>query len=234
MANTAVDLAQGAAERMSADARRHFWYQSLLVLAAGLIGFLGLFKIRRNVIWPIVSLTVAMRELAAGKTDTDIPNAKRRDELGAMARAVEIFKQAAVENARMRTEQDQMAARSNAARQATAAALTKAFDAKVGKLVQSLNTSAGDMEETARSMSGTAEEAGQVSKLATAFAEQTSNNVRDMAAATDKFTISAREIGSRVSTSVSLVGKAVDDTRRTDTAVRILSQRSERIEQVVS
>jgi methyl-accepting chemotaxis protein len=233
VANTAVDLAQGAAERMSADARRHFWYQSLLVLAAGLIGFLGLFKIRRNVIGPIVTLTVAMRQLAAGNTDTEIPNTKRRDELGAMARAVEIFKQAAIENARLRIQKDQMTARTNAARQAAAVQLTKAFDAKVGKLVHSLKTSVGDMEETARSMSETAEEAGQVSKLATAFAEQTSNNVREMAAATDKFTSSAREIGSRVSTSVGLVGQAVDDTRRTDDAVRILSQRSERIEQVV-
>jgi methyl-accepting chemotaxis protein len=233
VANTAVDLAQAAAERMSADARRHFRYQSLLVFAAVLIGLLGLVKVRRNVIAPIVTLTVAMRQLAAGNTDTEIPNTKRLDELGAMARAVEIFKQAAIENARLRIQQDQMTARTNAARQAAAAQLTKAFDAKVGKLVQSLRTSAGDMEETARSMSETAEEAGQVSKLATDFAEQTSSNVREMAAAADKFATSAREIGSRVSTSVCLVGKAVDDTRRTDNAVSILSQRSERIEQIV-
>ena len=233
VANTAVDLAQTAAERISAVARQHLWYQTVLVLAAVLIGFLGLFKIRRNVIAPVVTLTVAMRHLAAGDTDTEIPNTTRRDELGAMARAVEIFKQAAIENARLHVEQDQITARTKAARQTAAAQLTKAFDAKVGKLVQSLKTSASDMEETARSMSETAEEAGQVSKLATAFAERTSNNVREMAAATDKFATSAREIGSRVSASVSLVGKAVDDTRRTDNAVSILSQRSERIEQIV-
>jgi methyl-accepting chemotaxis protein len=233
VANTAVDLAQTAAERMSADARRHFWAQSLLVLVAVLIGSLGLFTIRRNVIAPIVTLTVGMRQLAAGNTGIEIPNTTRRDELGAMARAVEIFKQAAIENARLRIEQEQATARTSAARQAAAAQVTKAFDAKVGKLVQSLKTSSRDMEETARSMSETAEEVGQVSKLATAFAEQTSNNVRDMAAATDKFAASAREIGSRVSASVGLVGKAVDDTRRTDNAVRILSQRSERIEQIV-
>jgi methyl-accepting chemotaxis protein len=233
VANAAVDLAQTATERISADTRRHFWYQGLLVLTALVIGFLGLLKIRRNVISPIVALTVAMRRLAAGDTGTEIPNATRRDELGAMARAVEIFKQAAIENARLRVEQDQVTARTNAARQATAAQLTKAFDAKVGKLVQSLKTSAKDMEETARSMSETAEEAGQVSKLATTFAEQTSDNVREMAAAADKFAASAREIGSRVSASVSLVGKAVEDTRRTDNAVSILSQRSERIEQIV-
>jgi methyl-accepting chemotaxis protein len=233
VANTAVDLAQAAAEGMSADARRHLLYQSLLVLGAVLIGSLGLFKIRRNVIGPIAALTVAMRQLAAGNTDIEIPNTTRRNELGAMARAVEIFKQAAIENARLRVEQDQMTARTNGQRQAAAAKLAKAFDVKIGKLVHSLKVAAHEMEGTARSMSETAEEAGQVSMLATTFAERTSTNVREAAAATDKFAASAREIGSRVSTSASLVGKAVEDTRRTDKAVSVLSKRSERIEQVV-
>ena len=233
VANTAVDLAQAAAERMSADAQRHLLYQSFLVLVAVLVGFLGFFKIRRNVIRPIVTLTVAMRQLAAGDTGIETPNTTRQDELGAMARAVEIFKQAAIENARLRVEQDQTTARTNGERQAAAAKLAKAFDVKIGKLVQSLKIAAHEMEATARSMSETAEEAGQVSKLATAFAEQTSANVREAAAATDKFAASAREIGSRVSTSAGLVGKAVEDTRRTDSAVSVLSKRSERIEQVV-
>jgi len=102
VANTAVDLAQAAAERMSADAQRHLLYQGLLVLVSVLIGSLGLFKIRRNVIGPIAALTVAMRQLAAGNTNIEIPNTTWRNELGAMARAVEIFKQAAIENARLR------------------------------------------------------------------------------------------------------------------------------------
>jgi methyl-accepting chemotaxis protein len=174
-----------------------------------------------------------MRQLAAGNTDIEIPNTTRRNELGAMARAVEIFKQAAIENARLRVEQDQMTARTNGQRQAAAAKLAKAFDVKIGKLVHSLKVAAHEMEGTARSMSETAEEAGQVSMLATTFAERTSTNVREAAAATDKFAASAREIGSRVSTSASLVGKAVEDTRRTDKAVSVLSKRSERIEQVV-
>jgi len=233
VANTAVDLAQAAAERMSAEAQLHLVYQSLLVLVAVLIGSLGLFKVRRNVIGPIVTLTVAMRQLAAGNTGGDIPNATRGDELGAMARAVEIFKQAAIENAQLRVEQDQITARTNGQRQAAAAKLAKAFDVKIGKLVQSLKVAAHEMEGTARSMSETAEEAGQVSNLATAFAEHTSTNVREAAAAADKFAASAHEIGSRVSTSASLVRKAVDDTKRTDSAVSVLSKRSERIEQVV-
>jgi methyl-accepting chemotaxis protein len=82
-------------------------------------------------------------------------------------------------------------------------------------------------------MSTTAEQTGQASTVATTFAEQTSTNVRLVAAATDKLAKSAREIGSRALTSASLVAKAVEDTRRTGDAARVLSERSERIEQVV-
>jgi len=82
-------------------------------------------------------------------------------------------------------------------------------------------------------MSQTAEEAGQLTALATAFAKQTSTNVRKVAAATDKLAAFACEIGIRASTSASLVSKAVEDTKRTDGAVSVLSERSVRIEQVV-
>ncbi len=232
--NTAVDLAQTTAERMSADARRHLLYQSILVVMAVLIGFLGLFEIRRNVIEPIVTLTLAMRELAAGNTRVEIPTTTRRDELGAMAEAVEVFKQAAVENARLlRDERDRIAAKANSEKQATSAELARAFDAKIGNLVQLLKAAACEMECNARSMSTTAEQTGQASTVATTFAEQTSTNVRLVAAATDKLAKSAREIGSRALTSASLVAKAVEDTRRTGDAARVLSERSERIEQVV-
>jgi methyl-accepting chemotaxis protein len=233
VANAAVDLAQADAERMSADARRHLLYQSLLVLVTVLVGFLGLGTISKNIIRPIVILTLAMRQLAAGNTGVEIPGTSRRNELGAMAKAVEVFKYAAIENARLRVEQDRIAARINAEKQAAARELAKAFDAKIGNLVQSLQAAAREMEETARSMSQTAEEAGQLTTLATAFAEQTSTNVRKVAAATDKLASFAREIGARASTSAGLVSKALEEAKRTNGVVMVLSERSVRIEQVV-
>jgi methyl-accepting chemotaxis protein len=130
-------------------------------------------------------------------------------------------------------ELGKMAAKTNSEKQAAAAELAKAFDAKIGNLVQGLKSAAREMEGTARSMSGTAKEAGRVSTLATTFAEQTSTNVRQVAAATDKLAESAREIGSRAAASASLVTKAVEDTKHTDDAVQVMSDRSKRIEQVV-
>jgi len=233
VANTAVDLAQAVAESMSADAERQFVYQSILAFIAALIGILGFLAISRNIVRPIITLTLAMRELAAGDTSIRIPNTDRQDELGAMAKAVEVFKQAAIDNARLRDEQDRIAANNRAEKEAAAIKLAKTFDAKIGNLVQVLKSAAGEMEATARSMSETADKTDRVASLTTGFAEQTSANVRQIAAATDQLASSTREIGSQVSASANLVKKAVEDTKRTDNAVKVMSERSERIEQIV-
>jgi methyl-accepting chemotaxis protein len=233
VANTAVDLAQTGAERTSAEAKRRFLYQGLVGLAAVLIGAVGLVTITWRVIGPIVRLTDAMRQLAAGGTGVDVPCTRRQDELGAMARAVEVFKQSAIENTRLHVEQEEMATRSNLEKRAAAVELAKVFDAKVGNLVQSLKVAAGEMETTARAMSETAEETGRQTTLVASFSEQTSNDVRQVAAAADNLAGSAREIETQVSRSTSLVGKIVEDARRTDETVKTLSERSERIEQVV-
>ena len=123
--------------------------------------------------------------------------------------------------------------KANSEKQAAKTELARTFDVKIGNLVRVLKDRAREMEETAHSMSETAEEAGRVSTLATTFAERTSTNVRQVAAATDQLARSAREIGSRALSSTDLVTKAVQDARRTDDAVQVMSDRSKRIEQVV-
>jgi methyl-accepting chemotaxis protein len=233
VANTAVDLAQAGAEEMSADAKEHFLYQTLLVILSVVISGLALSAIRKKVIRPIALLTGAMQELAAGNTSVEIPNADLRGELGAMAHAVTVFKQAAIDNAQLRAEQDRMAAKVSAEKRAAAESLAKAFDAKIGILVQMLRTASSEMETTARSMVKIAEQADRISTQTTTFAEHTSDNVRQIAVATDQLAGAALEIGSRASSSAGLVEKAVQDTRRTDGVVRLLSERSERIEQIV-
>jgi methyl-accepting chemotaxis protein len=233
VANTAVDLAEARAKTVAAEAQRKFLYQGLLGLVAALIGSLGLVVISFRVISPFVRLTIAMKLLAAGDTNVSVPCTARRDELGDMAKAVEIFKEGAIENARLHAKQEDLAARTNAEKRAAAADLAKVFDAKIGNLIQSIKTSARELEVTARAMSGTAEETGKQTTLVTAFSDQTSANVQKVAAATEKLAASAREIDSQASTSAGLVGKAVADTQYTDGTVKVLSERSERIEQVV-
>jgi methyl-accepting chemotaxis protein len=87
------------------------------VLSMTLVASLVLaFSLLRSVVRPIGLLTAAMKRLANKDLDASIPGAQRRDELGAMAKAVEIFKMAAVENARLEREAAESTARADTER----------------------------------------------------------------------------------------------------------------------
>jgi methyl-accepting chemotaxis protein len=150
-----------------------------------------------------------------------------------MANAVEVFKQAGLDNARLRREQEEMKSRTDAKQRRATEELAQAFDAKIGNLVQYLKTSAGEMEATARMMSGMAEETGQQTKLVATFADRTSSNVERVAAATEQLCACASEIRAQVATSADIAGKAVVDARRTGETIKILSEGAEQIGQVV-
>jgi methyl-accepting chemotaxis protein len=233
VANTAIDLAQARAETASADAGHQFLKQSLSALTAVLICVVGLVTLSWYIVRPIVQLTATMKQLAAGSTGLHVPCVTRSDELGEMAKAVEVFKRSAIENARLHAAQQETAARTTAEKQAAAVELASAFNAKVGNLVGSLSTAAREMETTARTMSQAADEAGRQATVVTSFAEQTSTNVHKVAVASDRLAASAHEIEAQVSSSAALVGKAVANTQRTDGTVKILSDRSERIDQIL-
>jgi methyl-accepting chemotaxis protein len=233
VANTAIDLAQARAETASAEAGRQFLKQSLSALTAVLICVIGLVTLSWHIVRPIVQLTATMKQLAAGSTGLRVPCVTRSDELGEMAKAVEVFKRSAIENARLHVAQQEAAARTTAEKRAAAVELARAFNAKVGNLIESLSTAAREMESTARTMTQAADEAGQQATVVTSFAEQTSTNVHKVAVASDRLAASAHEIEAQVSSSAALVGKAVANTQRTDGTVKILSDRSERIDQIL-
>ncbi|WP_246707903.1 HAMP domain-containing protein, partial [Rhizobium ruizarguesonis] len=69
------------------------------LLVAGAIAF-----VLTGIANPITEITTSMRRLAEGDTNSSIPFAARADEIGSMAGAVEIFRQAAIANKRMEME----------------------------------------------------------------------------------------------------------------------------------
>ncbi len=94
------------AETMVGEAmsRTAFW---LLSIAMGLgVAGVGLIILlaSRTLVTPLVRLTTAMTALAGGRTDLAIPGAARTDEIGAMARATETFRQAVEAKARLEAD----------------------------------------------------------------------------------------------------------------------------------
>ena len=201
---------------------------------AVLLGLLLSVLIGRGISGPVGRLTAAMRALAEGRLDTPIPARERADELGAMARTLEVFRDGMREAAALRARQVVQAQEAEAARRAALRGLADGFEAKVGQLVGSVAEAAGGLRATASAMEGTARQTnGQTSTVASA-AEQASANVQTVAVAAEELSVSTGEIGRQVAQSAAIAGRAVADARRTDQVVRALAEGAQQIGEVVN
>lgn len=219
------------------DLEQRFWDQFKLValLGAGLIAILGFsaYFLSRGLVIPVRNLTAVMGRLADGDTAAEIPATEHKDEIGSMARTVEVFKEALIAN-REAHEQSRQEAEAKALRGQQIDALTKSFEKDVEALTRALSEASGRMEQTAKSMTAVAEQTNDRSaKLATA-ADQTSTNVQAVAAATEEVSASIREIAGQVAQSSKIAAKAVEDAKRTDVIVQALSSGATKIGEVVS
>ena len=199
----------------------------LLLLGAGLAFLIG-----RSLVGPITAMTQAMVKLASGDLAVVVPERGRGDEIGDMAKAVEVFKQNALHAAELGAEQHK-AGLAKEERAGRLAALVRAFEEQVGGFVGQLSSSSGELEATARSMSGTAEQTNGRAVTVAAAAEQASAGVQTVAAASEQLSASIGEIGRQVAQSAAMSGRAVEEARRTNEIVRALSDGAQRIGQVV-
>jgi methyl-accepting chemotaxis protein len=201
---------------------------AVLIASAGMI-----VMVRRRVCAPIVGLTTRMTQLADGDVAGEIPGAERSDEIGAMAAAVQVFKDNMIRADRLAAEKQ--AENDGKMRRAQALDdLTRAFEAKVTELVGGLSRASATMESTAQSMTSTAAQTNSQAAVVAAASEQTSSNVQTVASATEELTSSIAEIGRQVAQSTEIAARAVDNARRTGDTARALAEGAQKIGDVVT
>ncbi|MDA9531663.1 methyl-accepting chemotaxis protein [Bradyrhizobium sp. CCBAU 25338] len=201
---------------------------AVLIASAGMI-----VMVRRRVCAPIVGLTTRMTQLADGDVAGEIPGAERTDEIGAMAAAVQVFKDNMIRADRLAAEKQ--AENDGKMRRAQALDdLTRAFEAKVTELVGGLSQASATMESTAQSMTSTAAQTNSQAAVVAAASEQTSSNVQTVASATEELTSSIAEIGRQVAQSTEIAARAVDNARRTGDTARALAEGAQKIGDVVT
>ncbi|MDH6258820.1 HAMP domain-containing methyl-accepting chemotaxis protein [Bradyrhizobium sp. BR13661] len=227
------DNAEQILSGASAAARTSFTI-ALVGLLAVLIASAGLIvMVRRRVCAPIVSLTTRMSRLADGDVAEEIPGAERSDEIGAMATAVQVFKDNMIRADRLAAEKQ--AENDGKMRRAQALdELTRAFEAKVTELVGGLSQASSTMESTAQSMTSTAAQTNSQAAIVAAASEQTSTNVQTVASATEELSLSIAEIGRQVAQSTEIAARAVDNARRTGDTARALAEGAQKIGDVVT
>jgi methyl-accepting chemotaxis protein len=219
---------------MLATVARTVALQKLTAGLALLIGGLIAFLIGRGVVRPVAGMTAAMHKLSAGDTGVDIPSRDARDEIGAMAKAVEVFRQHALDRTRLETEQVEQRQRAEADKRAALTGLADNLEAKVGQMIGALAAAATRLQKIAQTMSGVAEQTSEGAGAAATAAGNTSGNVQALAASAEELVASVAEIGRQVAQSATMTGKAVEEAKRTDGTVRALADAAQRIGEVVS
>ncbi|MBB5694304.1 methyl-accepting chemotaxis protein [Muricoccus pecuniae] len=210
-------------------------YRNLLI-AAGLGALvsagLALLLMQSGVSRPIIALSARMRELEAGDKTSPIPGTGRHDEVGAMAAAVEMFREGLIAADRLAAE----SAEARAAREKRAAqvdTLVRGFEERVSGMVGILSSASTELEATARSMSGIAEQGSTRAGEVLAAAEQAGDGVQTVASAAEELSASITEISRQVTQASGVAQRAVSNARQTDATVRVLAEGASRIGEVV-
>ncbi len=209
----------------------------VLLVSAAIATILGigisLVLANRGIARPIVALTSAMHSMAGGNLAVNLPDADRRDEIGAMIGAVTGFRNDLAERHRLQAEAEQRDSQLADERRRMMAEIAANFERQVGELVSSLSIAATDMQMTAAAMSGSAGETRDAAGELSQAAGQTTDNVQTVAGATEELATSAREIGERIATASRLASEAVGQVDRTDRDVQTLATGSQTIGDIV-
>ena len=208
------------------------WVSIAALILAALTLCFALWTTIRQTIQPLHRLTDAMRRLSSGELDVVVPGASRRDELGGMAQAVEVFKQNAIENthltAQTLSEQGRKEERARAVEH-----MIRSFDAAASEAMRCVTGTTQNLTETARMVAGVANRTDQEAGQASNAAQSTSASVQTVASATEELSITAKEIASQVAASADAAGRAVEGAQRTDAKVQTLAGGAARIGAVV-
>jgi methyl-accepting chemotaxis protein len=196
------------------------------VLAGYLIGQFGIVK-------PINLLKSVMEAFARNNLTAEVPGTDRRDELGDMARTVEVFKKNGLEVERMRADQLVTEKRNTERRKADMYKLADDFEGAVGEIIETVSSASTELEASASTLTSTAERAQGLATMVAAASEEASTNVQSVAAATEELTSSVNEISRQVQESARMAGEAVDQARKTNDRVGELSKAAARIGDVV-
>ena len=201
----------------------------ILLLFGGVMVVLGAVVVVRRVVLPIAALTAAMNRMAGGDYAVPVPGAGRGDEVGEMARTVEVFKANGLENRRMHTDQERERERAEAAKRSALENMAATVERETRNAVDRVAERTGRMEDNAGAMATSAGAVGVNSQSVAAAAEQALRNAQTVASATEELAASIREIGTQVGQASSITRRAVQSGDDARTTIQSLSQAVARI-----
>jgi methyl-accepting chemotaxis protein len=200
-----------------------------LFFAFSVLGWIALHQISK----PLARMTGEMQKLAGGDIDITVEGTRREDEIGALARSLEVFRENARTTRRLEAEQREEQ-RLKEERHARIEGYIAEFDDQVREALRTLAGASTELHATAQSMSATAEETTRQASAVATTAGETSHNVQTVAAATEELHSSISEISRQVSQSASIAGQAVNEADRTNGTIEGLAETAQKIGEVIT
>ena len=201
-------------------------------LALVLVG-IGILIIYRSVARPLSAITATIKRVAEGAEGVEVPHTGRGDEVGALARAIQIFQQAMDRNRNLNSQVLlDASAREERARHIETS--VEAFRAAIGAVLRAVNDNASAMRETSQSISRITSDANERAVAAAGTTEQAASNVNAVASATEQLSASVEEIGRQVRQSAGVVEQAGLRTEKSITEIESLAAATQRIDGVLN
>jgi methyl-accepting chemotaxis protein len=233
-----ADRLNARVEEKSKEAREEYeqtsrvlvWLAGIGIVLGGVVGFvIGQYGVAK----PVRAIVGLLQQFAAGNYDLQIHGTDRKDEVGEVAKAAEVFKENGLARIRMEAEQKEAEKRSAAQRRADMMRLADQFEGAVGEIVETVSSASTELEASADSLTSTAERAQRLATVVASASEEASANVQSVATATEEMSSSVNEISRQVQESARIAGEAVEQARGTTARVSELSRAATRIGDVI-
>ncbi len=204
----------------------------LLIAAATAVVVAASMVVARHVATALKTVTTNMTVMSEGDLDVTIAQAGRRDEVGAMSRALEVFRASLVQKLELeRAQANDVATKEKLAK--GQGRLIEEFNAKIMEVIGTVLRSAESLETDANAMTTVSEETGQVASQVAAASQEAASNVEMVAAASEELAASSREIAAQVSRASAIARNAAVEAHTTNQLVRSMADAASRIGDVV-
>jgi methyl-accepting chemotaxis protein len=232
-------LSKVYAERATQIARQGEVNRTMAFLLTGLgaltliVVGIGVLIISRSVAQPLSVITATIKRVAEGEENVEVPHTRRADEIGALARAIQIFQEAMERNRNLNSQvlQDSTAREQRARHIETS---VETFRGAIGGVLRAVTENASAMRDTAQSITKVTSDANGRAVAAASATEQASSNVNAVAGAAEELSASVEEIGRQVRQSASVVEQAGLRTEKSVAEIESLAAATQRIDGVLN
>jgi len=200
------------------------------LIVAGLVSF----TIIRSIVGPVNGMTTAMGSLALGNLETKVPALDKEDEIGEMAKAVQVFKDNAIRNKEMEAEAEENKRKAEQEKRQLMLDMANDFESSVGGVVNSVSSASTEMQSSASALSATAEETSAQATTVAAASEEASTNVQTVASASEELASSISEISRQMAQSTQIASAAVKEVDGANEKVKSLTKAAQEIGEVVA